>query len=324
MFTVALLNAMGTKGREDRPKEKVLMLAFGESGTTERGRIRLMRSRRGEMSGHDIARESGLGEQGDHWLREMPLLVWPIQPLIEAKRTRGGPGPSHSTNSPTAAPPPKKVRMSEMESQTSETIETLDKNKKDWHESRAKLEEYNAMARERDEWKKKYNPYGKDFNTDRIGLSDMMDSLVGLDEVMVRQEIDLVNDTEQDWIDDCSEPKVEFKPETELMHEQELTNLRVLEWLHDLPADPEETILTIRVVGQNSIEYISHDKTESKWVLPDGLLHVPEPIQPLSHRFWVIDRDVDGFFCPGSWGRFHPHRKSDDQNIKNARETGEL
>ena len=38
------------------------MLAFGESGTAERGQNRLMRWRRGEMSGHDLAREPGLGE----------------------------------------------------------------------------------------------------------------------------------------------------------------------------------------------------------------------------------------------------------------------
>ena len=56
--------------------------------------------------------------------------------------------------------------------------------------------------------------------------------------------MDLVNDT--DWIDDCSEPEVEIEPETEQMHDQVLTNLRVLEWLHDLPADPKKTILTIQ------------------------------------------------------------------------------
>ena len=43
----------------------------------------------------------------------------------------------------------------------------------------------------------------------RIVLSEKMDSLVGLDDVVVPHEIGLVNDTEQDWIDDCSEPEVE-------------------------------------------------------------------------------------------------------------------
>ena len=45
--------------------------------------------------------------------------------------------------------------MSEMEIQTSETIETLEKNEKDRKELHAKLEEYKAIARERNQWKKK-------------------------------------------------------------------------------------------------------------------------------------------------------------------------
>ena len=66
MFTVALLNSMGGEGRRDHPTEIVLMLAFGKSiSTAERCRNRLMQWRRGEMSGHDLAREPGLGEQSD-------------------------------------------------------------------------------------------------------------------------------------------------------------------------------------------------------------------------------------------------------------------
>ena len=156
MFVVALLNALGREGRGNRPTEVVLMLAFVESGTAERGRNRLMRWRRGEMSGHDLAREPGLGEQRDHRLGEMPLPVQPAQPLIGAKRQRDGPGPSHSVDSPTAAPPPKRVRVSEIEIQTSETIEMLEKKERDQSELCAKLQEYRAVARERDEWKKKY------------------------------------------------------------------------------------------------------------------------------------------------------------------------
>ena len=77
----------------------------------------------------------------------------------------------------------------------------------------------------RGENKKKYNPYGEDFVVDRIVLSNAMDSIVGLDEIVVPKEIDLVNDTEQDWIDDHSESEVEFEHGMEQMHEQELTNL---------------------------------------------------------------------------------------------------
>ena len=107
------------------------------------------------MSDHDLAREPGLGEQRDHRLGEMPLPVQPVQPLIGAKRLRDGPGPSHSVGSPTAAPPLKRVRMNEIKIQT-KTIETLEKKEKDQSELCPKLQEYRAIARERDEWKKKF------------------------------------------------------------------------------------------------------------------------------------------------------------------------
>ena len=168
MFVVALLNALGREGRGNRPTEVVLMLAYGESGTAERGRNRLMRWRRGEMSGHDLAREPGLGEQRDHRLGEMPLPVQPAQPLIGAKRQRDGPGPSHSVDSPTAAPPLKRVRVSEIEIQTSETIETLEKKERDQSELCAKLQEYRAIARERDEWKKKFEDLQVAYKEDEL------------------------------------------------------------------------------------------------------------------------------------------------------------
>ena len=105
------------------------------------------------MSGHDLACEPGLGEQ---------------RPLIGAKRQRDGPGPSHSVDSPTAAPPPKRVRVSEIEIQTSETIETLEKKERDQSELCAKLKEYRAIARERDEWKKKYEDLQVAYKEDEI------------------------------------------------------------------------------------------------------------------------------------------------------------
>ena len=69
---------------------------------------------------------------------------------------------------------------------------------------------------------------------------------------------------------------MEFEPDAEQTHEQELTNLRVLEWLHDLPTDPKETILTIQDVDKDGIKYVSHDNPESNWVAPDGSLRVPQ------------------------------------------------
>ena len=133
---------------------------------------------------------------------------------------------------------------------------------------------------------------------------------MGLDEVAVPQEIDSVNDMEQDWIDDRSEPEVEFEPEVEQTHEQELTNLLVLEWLHDLPADPKETILTIQDVLKDGIKYVSHDNTESNWVAPVRPLRVPE--SNLDLLDFGRSTGTSMHILSRGWGsRTHPHQKSD-------------
>ena len=169
--------------------------------------------------------------------------------------------------------------------------------------------------------KKKYNPYGEDFVIDRIVLSDMMDSLVGLDEVTAPREIDLVNDMDRDRIDDRSEPEVEFEPEQ--THEQELTNLRVLEWLHDLPADPKRTILTIQDIDKDSIKYVSHDNTESNWVAPDGPLRIPQSNFDLLDFGRSTGTSMDIFVRGVGVGLSHT-KKLIFKKLKSARETGQL
>ena len=133
-----------------------------------------------------------------------------------------------------------------------------------------------------DKWK--YNPYGEDFAVDGIVMDDVTDSKVLLREKIVSQDIDLVDDTETDRIDNRSEPEIKFEPKAVQLHEDELTNLQLLEWLHDLPADPKETILTIQYVDQTSIKHISHDKTEYNWIAPDGPSCVSESNLDIIHR----------------------------------------
>ena len=150
-----------------------------------------------------------------------------------------------------------------------------------------------------------------------------MDSLVGLDEVAVPKETDLANDMDRDWIDDRSEPKVEFEPKAEQTHEQELTNLRVLEWLHDLPTDPKETILTIQDVDKDGIKYVSHDNTKSNWVAPDGPLHVPQSNLNLLDFGRSTGTSMDIFVRGVGVGLTHTENLM-IKKLKSARETGEL
>ena len=171
--------------------------------------------------------------------------------------------------------------------------------------------------------KKKYNSYGEDFVVDRIVVSDLMNSLVGLDEVTVLEDIDLVNDMDQDWIDDRSETEVEFEPETEQTHDQQLTNLRVLDWLYDLPTDPKETILTIQDVNKDGIKYVSHDNAESNWVAPDGPLRVPQSNLDLLEFGRSTGTSMDILFRGVGVGLTHT-KNLILKKLKSARETREL
>ena len=128
---------------------------------------------------------------------------------------------------------------------------------------------------------------------------------------------------DQDWIDYRPEPEVEFQPEVEQTHEQELTNLRVLEWLHDLPADPKETILTIQDVDKDGIKYVSHDNTEPNWVAPDGPQRVPESNLDLLDFGRSTGTSMD-IFVRGVGVRLTHTENLVIRKLKSARETGEL
>ena len=80
--------------------------------------------------------------------------------------------------------------------------------------------------------RKKYNPYGDDFVVDRIDLKKIVEEVVGLEEITVSQDIDIVDDHDDEWVDDQSKPEVEFDDEQQQSYEQDLTSLRVLEWLN--------------------------------------------------------------------------------------------
>ena len=102
--------------------------------------------------------------------------------------------------------------------------------------------------------KRKYNPYGDDFVVDRIDLKKIGEEVVGLEEITVSQDIDIIDDHDNEWVDDRSKPEVEFDDEQQQSYEDDLTNLRVLEWLNEMTSDPKETSVTIHDVDRESIK----------------------------------------------------------------------
>ena len=50
--------------------------------------------------------------------------------------------------------------------------------------------------------KEKYNPYGDDFVVERIDLQKIVEEVVGLEVITVSQDIDIVDDHDEEWIED--------------------------------------------------------------------------------------------------------------------------
>ena len=123
--------------------------------------------------------------------------------------------------------------------------------------------------------RKKYNPYGDDFVVDRIDLKKIVEEVVGLEEITVSQDIDIVDDHDDECFDDRSKPEVEFDDEQQQSYGQDLTNLRVLEWLNEMTSDPEGTSVTIQDVDRESMKYIKTDRDDPSWAAQEGQLLIP-------------------------------------------------
>ena len=122
---------------------------------------------------------------------------------------------------------------------------------------------------------KKYNPYGDDFVVDRIDLKKIVEDVMGLEEITVSQDIDIVDDRDEEWIDGRSKPEVEFDDEQQQSYEQDLTNLRFSEWLNEMTSDPKETSVTIQGVDRESMRYVKAERDDPSWAAQEGQLLIP-------------------------------------------------
>ena len=128
---------------------------------------------------------------------------------------------------------------------------------------------------ERTRLTKKYNPYKVDFVVDRIDLKKIVEDRVGLEEITVSQDIDIVDDRDEEWIDDRSKPEVEFDDDQQQSYKQVLTHLRVLDWLTEMTSDPKDTSVTIQDVDHESIKYIKTERDDPSWAAQEGQLLIP-------------------------------------------------
>ena len=86
-----------------------------------------------------------------------------------------------------------------------------------------------------------YNRYGDDFLTDKIQPEELGAEMVNMGVLVADKKWQIINDSEHSWQEDHTLPEKEVDLEQREIERRENTNLRILEWVHDLQADEKET-----------------------------------------------------------------------------------
>ena len=105
---------------------------------------------------------------------------------------------------------------------------------------------------------------------DRTDLKGIVEELVGQEGITVSQDIDIVDDRDEEWIDDRSKPEAEFDDEQQQSYEQDLTTLRVLEWLKKMTSDPKENSVAIQDVMRETMKYTKTERNDPSWAAHEG------------------------------------------------------
>ena len=137
------------------------------------------------------------------------------------------------------------------------------------------------------------------------------------------EDIDIVDDHDEEWVDDRSKPEIEFDDEQQQAYEHDLTNLRVLECLNEMTSEPMETSGTIQDVDRGSMKYVKTERDDPSRAEP-GRAITHSGFQPRFDIRYTIDGDVDGYFVRGvGVGLTHTEILL-IKNLRIARETGDL
>ena len=146
---------------------------------------------------------------------------------------------------------------------------------------------------------------------------------MGLEEITVSQDIDIVDDHDDEWIDDRSKPEAEFDDEQQQSNEQDLTNLRVLEWLNEMTSDPKETSVTIQDVDRERMKYMKTEQKDPSWAAQEGQLLIPASNLDLIPGTRSTGTSMDVFVRGMQLGLTHTENLL-TKKLRIARETGDL
>ena len=159
---------------------------------------------------------------------------------------------------------------------------------------------------------------------DRIDLKKIVEEVEGLEEITVSQDIDIVDDHDDEWVDDRSKPpEVEFDDEQPQSYEQDLTNFCVLEWLNEMTSDPKGTTVTIQEVDRESIKYMKTERDDPSWAAQEGRLLIPASNFDLTPGMRSTGTSM-GIFARGVGVGLTHTENLIIKRLRVARETGDL
>ena len=150
-----------------------------------------------------------------------------------------------------------------------------------------------------------------------------MEEVVGLEGVTVSQDIDIVDDHDQEWIEDRSKPEIEFNDEQQESYEKDLTNLRVLEWLNEITSDPNKTSVTIQGVDRESMKYMKTERYDPSWAAQERQLLIPASNLDLISGMLSTGTSMDIFVRGVGVGLTHTENLI-NKKLRITRETGYL
>ena len=150
-----------------------------------------------------------------------------------------------------------------------------------------------------------------------------MEEVVGLEGVTVSQDIDIVDDHDQEWIEDRSKPEIEFNDEQQESYEKDLTNLRVLEWLNEITSDPNKTSVTIQDVDRESMKYMKTERYDPSWAAQERQLLIPASNLDLISGMRSTGTSMDIFVRGVGVGLTHTVNLI-NKKLRITRETGDL
>ena len=80
-----------------------------------------------------------------------------------------------------------------------------------------------------------------DFLIDKKQQEELGAKMVSMGDLVADEDWQIINDSEHSWQEDHTVREKEVDLEQNELERRENTNLRILEWMHDLQADEKET-----------------------------------------------------------------------------------